>query len=149
MKFVLQAQRSSRHGKAIDAAEGVDLYSLMELLLETGETERFADLLRRTSDVALERMGHFMAVPAAKRLEELHPDLAARIWCAQGLHIVNTKLSRHYHATLSYFEHAMRCFQEAGLPAEWQKTVGVVRAAHHRKTGFMTGFEALVAGSGP
>jgi hypothetical protein len=52
-------------------------------------------------------------------------------------------------AALSNFESAKRCFERAGLHAEWQKTVSQVRADHHRKSGFMSGFERLVEGTGP
>jgi hypothetical protein len=75
--------------------------------------------------------------------------LAARLWRAQGLRIVNAKKSKYDHAALSNFENAKRCFESAGLATEWQKTVSHVRADHHRKSGFMSGFERLVAGSGP
>ena len=39
--------------------------------------------------------------------------------------------------------------QRAGLTAEWAKIVSHMRESHHRKMGFMSGFESLVAGSGP
>ncbi len=41
------------------------------------------------------------------------------------------------------------CYEKAGLAGEWEKTVSLVRAEHHRKYGFVTGFEKLAAGSGP
>jgi hypothetical protein len=41
---------------------------------------------------------------------------------------------------------AIRC---AGSGDEWAKIVSRVRESHHRKMGFMSGFENLVAGSGP
>jgi uncharacterized Zn finger protein len=87
--------------------------------------------------------------PIAKKIEKSHPDLAARLWRAQGLRIVNTKKSKYYDAALSNFESAKRCFERAGLGAEWKKTVSQVRADHHRKSGFMSGFQRLVAGAGP
>jgi tetratricopeptide (TPR) repeat protein len=149
MKFVPKAERSTWHEKAMDAGQGADLDSLIELLLETQETERFAELVRRTTDEALEQVSHYTAEPAAKKLEKPHPDLAARLWRAQGMRIVNAKKSKLYDAALSHFERAMRCYQKAGLAAEWEKTVSRVRAEHHRKTGFMPGFEDLVAGSAP
>jgi hypothetical protein len=65
------------------------------------------------------------------------------------MRIVNAKKSKYYAAALSNFERAMRSYEKAGLTAEWKKTVSRVRAEHHRKTGFMSGFEDLVAGSGP
>lgn len=149
MKLVPRIERSRWHEKAIEAAKGADLHSLIELLLETREPERLVDLVRRSKDAALERVGHYITEPAAKKLEKSHPDLAARLWRAQAMRIVNTKKSKYYAAALSNFERAMRCYEKAGLTAEWEKIVSQVRAEHHRKTGLMSGFEDLVAGSGP
>jgi hypothetical protein len=149
MKFVPEAERAKWHEKAIDVAEGADLDSAMELLLATKEMDRLVNLLRQAKDHALEGLSHYATEPVAKKIEKAHPDLAARLWRAQGLRIVNGKKSKYYDAALSNFESAKRCFERAGLGAEWQKTVGQVRADHHRKSGFMSGFERLVAGSGP
>ena len=85
----------------------------------------------------------------AKKLEMSHPDLAARLWRAQGLRIVNTKMSKYYDTALSNLESAKRCFEQAGQQEEWSKTVRQIRTAHHRKSRFMPGFERLVAGTGP
>ncbi|MDN5850779.1 MAG: hypothetical protein L0H63_14260, partial [Nitrococcus sp.] len=60
--------------------------------------------------------------------------------------IVNAKKSKYYDAALSNFERAKRCFEQAGLDDEWNKTVRQVRADHQRKNSFMPGFERLVAG---
>jgi len=111
--------------------------------------DRLADLVRQTKDQALESLSHFTNEPVAKKLDKAHPDLAARLWRAQGMRIVDAKKSKYYAAALSNFESAKRCFELAGLPAEWVKTVSQVRADHHRKTAFMSGFESLVAGAGP
>ncbi len=149
MKLVPKARRAACHQQAIDAAKGTDLRSLIELFLETKEIERLAELVRRAGDEALEQASHYATEPAAKKLEKPCPDLAARLWRAQGMRIVNAKKSKYYAAALLNFERAMRCYEKAGLTAEWEKTVSRVRAEHHRKTGFMSGFEDLVAGSGP
>jgi hypothetical protein len=149
MKFVPKAERAKWHEKAIEAARGADLHSLMDLLLATKEMDRLADLVRQAKDPALEGLSHYATEPVAKKLDKTHPDLAARLWRAQGMRIVNAKKSKYYDAALSNFESAKRCFVCAGLAAEWEKTVGQVRADHHRKTSFMSGFEGLVAGSGP
>ncbi len=87
--------------------------------------------------------------PVVKKVEKSRPDLAARLWRAQGLRIVDAKKSKYDDAALSNFESAKRCFGRAGLQWEWQKTVSQVRADHHRKSGFMDGFERLVDGVGP
>lgn len=149
MKFVPTAERSKWHEKAIDVAEGADLRSAMELFLATKEMDRLVNLVRQANDHALEDLSHYATEPVAKKIEKAHPDLAARLWRAQGLRIVNGKKSKYYAAALSNFESAKRCFERAGLGAEWQRTVSRVRADHHRKSGFMAGFERLVAGSGP
>src|SRR5206468_9034660 len=39
-------------------------------------------ILRGSPDDALERVSHYATEPAAKRLERIHPDVAARLWCA-------------------------------------------------------------------
>jgi hypothetical protein len=91
----------------------------------------------------------YAAEPVAKKLEKSHPEVAARLWRAQGMRIVNAKKSQYYDAALLNFESAMRCYEKARLAAEWEKTVNHVHAEHHRKTGFMAGFEKIVAGSRP
>lgn len=149
MKFVSKAERRVWHEKAMDAASGAELGAAMELFLATKETERLVDIVKRARDSALEGLSHYGTEPVAKKLEKTHPDLAARLWRAQGMRVVNAKKSRYYDGALSNFERAKRCFERAGLAAEWQKTVRQVRADHHRKSSFMSGFERLVAGAGP
>lgn len=149
MKYVPKTKRAVWHEKAIEAATGSDLHSLIELLLETKELKRLAELVRRSKDDALEGVSHHATEPAAKTLEKTHPDAAARLWCAQGMRVVNAKKSKYYDAAVTNFERARRCFEKAGFVADWQRIVETVRSEHHRKTGFMPGFEAIVAGSRP
>jgi tetratricopeptide (TPR) repeat protein len=149
MKYVPKGERAAWHEKAIAAAGGEDLASLIELLLETKELERLADLVRRSKDAALEDVSHYAIEPAAKKLEKGHPGLAARLWRAQGVRIVKAGKSRYYEAALGNFERARRCYEKAGLAGEWREAVGKIRSEHRRKTGFMAGFEEIVAGSGP
>jgi hypothetical protein len=148
MKFVPKAGRAAWHEKAMDAASGDDLHSLIELFLEVKEMKRLAELVRGATDQALEQLSDYSAEPAAKKLEKAHPDLAARLWRAQGMRIVNKSKSKYYDAALTNFERARCCYERAGLGAEWADTVHHIRANHHRKTGFMPGFEALAAGAG-
>ena len=68
---------------------------------------------------------------------------------AQGMRIIHAGKSKYYTDALSNFQHAKRCFQRAGPQAEWEATAAQVRADHRRKSGFMSGFENLVAGSAP
>jgi uncharacterized Zn finger protein len=147
MKFVPKAERPLWHEKALDAAKGADLDSLLELFIETKELERLAELVRGSTDKALQGVSHYATEPAAKKLEKTQPGLAARLWRAQGMRIVDAKKSKYYDAALSNFERARDCYQRAGLAAEWEATVRQVRASHHRKSGFMGGFEILAAGA--
>jgi tetratricopeptide (TPR) repeat protein len=149
MKYVPKAERGVWHEKAIEAATGADLYALIELLLETKELERLAKIVRRSTDDALACITHYATEPAARKLEKSHPDVAARLWCAQGMRVVNAKKSKYYDAAVSNFERARRCFEKAGRIADWQRVVEKVRSEHNRKTGFIPGFEEVVAGSGP
>lgn len=147
MKFVPKTERHEWHEKALNAAKGADLHSLLELFIETKEIERLAELVRGSSDEALEKVSHYATEPAAKRLGKGHPDLAARLWRAQGMRIVNAKKSKYYDAALSNFERARDCYQRAGLGVAWEQTVRRVCAAHYRKIGFMSGFQALATGA--
>lgn len=108
MKHVPNAERAAWHEKAMEAATGSDLDSLIELFLETKELERLADLLRRSGNEALEDLSHHTTQPAAKRLEKTYPDVAARLWCAQGMRIVDAKKSKYYAAALSMRERSDR-----------------------------------------
>ncbi len=149
MKYVPKTERRAWHEKAIEAATGTDLQSLIELLIETKEIERLAAVVGERKDAAIEGVSHYATEPAAKKLEKTHPEIAARLWCAQGMRVVNAKKSKYYDAALSNFERARCCYEKAGLLADWQRVVSKVRSEHHRKTGFMSGFEEIVEGSGP
>jgi hypothetical protein len=148
MQFVPKGQRTAWHEKAMSAARGADLHSAMDLFLDTKEMERLAELVRGVTDEALERLSHYATEPAAMKLEKNHPGLAARLWRAQGMRIAGAGKSKYYDAAFSNFERAKRCYARAGLAAEWEETVRQVRSSHRRKTGFMTGFEAVAAAAG-
>lgn len=149
MKLVPKPDRAAWHEEAIEAAAGADLYSLIALLLEAKEIERLAELVGRSSDEALEQLSHYVLEPAARRLEKTDVAAAARLWRAMGMRVVGGGKSKHYKAALGNFERAKRCYIKAGLEADWRRVVSEVRADHHRKYGFMPGFEAVVSGTGP
>ncbi|MFH1982404.1 MAG: DUF6880 family protein [Pseudomonadota bacterium] len=115
MKFVPKTERAAWHEKAIAATGGADLRSVLELLLKTKEMDRLAERVRQSTDDELEGLSHYGAEPVAEALEKSHPDLAARLWCAQGMRIVNAKKSKYYDAALLNFESAKRCFEDAPL----------------------------------
>ena len=64
------------------------------------------------------------------------------------MRIVNAKKSKYYAAALSNFERARRRSERARLVAEWEETERQVRACHHRKIGFLSGFESMASDSG-
>jgi uncharacterized Zn finger protein len=149
MRFVPKTERALWHAKAMDAAERSDLGSLIELLLETKETERLICRLQEASDRALEGLSHYVTEPAAERLAKTHPEVAAKLFRALGMRILNAKKNKYYPAALSHFEDAKHCYGRALLDQQWDAVVAEVRRAHHRKVSFMPGFERLVAGQGP
>ena len=149
MRFVAKADRTEWHGKAMDAAANADLPSLIELWLETKEIDRLVGRLRKTTDADLEALSHYTTEPVAKRIVKSHPDVAARLFQAMGMRILNAKKSRYYDAAIENFEHARTAYERAGLGHSWEKVVATVRDVHRRKIGFMGAFERVVAGQGP
>ena len=104
MKGVPKAERAVWREKALDAAKGSDLPSVIALLVQTKETERLAELVGVTADVALENISHYATEPAAMKLEKPHPGLAARLWCAQAIRIVDARKSNYYEAAAENLE---------------------------------------------
>ncbi|MGH2704519.1 MAG: hypothetical protein ACRDJ4_05305 [Actinomycetota bacterium] len=148
MKFVPKAERPVWHEKAIQAAADTDLPSLIELLLETREIGLLGDLVRRSTDQALEDAGDHATERAARKLEKTHADAAARLWRALGVRILKAKGSKHYEAAIENLGRARRCYEKAGQDADWREVVRGVRANHHRKTAFMPGFEKMAGPQG-
>lgn len=149
MRFVPEAEQAHWHAKALDAAEHGSLGSLIDLLVETKETERLIRCLQQASDSAIEGLSHYVTEPAADLLAEIHPEVAARIFRAMGMRILIAKKSKYYHEALANFENAKNCYTRAHMSRQWEGVVAEVRRAHYRKVGFMPGFERLVAGRGP
>jgi hypothetical protein len=75
--------------------------------------DRLPELVRQTRDDDLEDLSHYATEPAARTFEKAHPDLAARLWRAQVLRIVNAGKIKYYDSALSNFECAKRCFERA------------------------------------
>jgi hypothetical protein len=146
LSYVPKAERASWHEKAMKASEQASLSSLIELWLSVKEIGRLADRLNRASDRELEGLSHYATEPAAKRLERTHPAIAAKVFRALCVRILNTGKSKYYDAALVNIEAARKCYVAAGLEEMWRKTSAEIRRAHYRKYGFMPGFEAIVAG---
>ena len=149
VRYVPKAQRRAWHEKAMDAAAQGDLDSVIELWLGAKEIGRLAERLERTSDTKLQSLSHYVTEPAAERLAKTHPGIAARLFRAMCMRVVNAGKSRYYHAALSNLEKAKICYQKAGLDTQWKVLAAEIRQEHRRKSGFMPGFEKVVGGKGP
>jgi hypothetical protein len=54
--------------------------------------------------------------------------------------------SKYYDAALAHLEAARCCYLAAGLEHRWEALALEIRRDHHRKSGFMPGFNTIVAG---
>ncbi len=149
MKYMSKGERAAWHDKAINASAQAGLNSVIELWLATKETERLVERLRAASHEELESLSHYRTEPAAKKLLRSHPDIAAKIYRALGMRILNAKKSKYYDAALSNFEQAKRCYRKAGLDSAWDELAAEIRLNHGRKSSFMPGFERLLQGKKP
>lgn len=147
MQIVPEAERDRWHGEAMSLAdERASLGSALDLWLETKEYARLVERVRRASDAELEGLGHGPRDRIAAYLDRPYPALAARVYQALGMGIVDAGKSRYYDAAHRNFADARRCYLVAGLAGQWNALVLAVRGEHSRKTGFMKGFERVVAG---
>jgi hypothetical protein len=146
-RYVPANEKMAWHQKAMEASEKGDLSSQIELWLEKKETDRLVSRLRGVPDEELENLSHYWTEPLARKLERAHPDISAKVYRALCLRIVNAGKSKYYDAALDNINHAKKCYNKAGLNAEWQAVVADVRARHSRKKGFMEGFEDIVSGT--
>jgi hypothetical protein len=149
LRYVPKAERAAWHEKAMEAAEHGDLDSLIELWLSAKEIGRLAERLDRASDRELVKLSHYVTEPAAERLANTHPGVAAKVFRALCVRIIDAGKSKYYDAALSNLEKAQKCYLSAGLDAQWQALVAEIRKEHYRKSGFMPGFERIVRGAGP
>ena len=146
LRYVPKSERDSWHEKAMAASEQGDLASLIELWLGAGEIERLVERLSRAGDSELEELSHYVTEPAAKHLAKTHPAVAAKVFRALCVRILYAGKSKYYYEALANLEEARRCYQAAGLDERWRELVTEIRRDHRRKSGFMPGFEAIIAG---
>ena len=132
----------------MEISDGATLSPVIELWLAVRETDCLAARLERTSDKELERLSHYVTEPAAERLAKTHPGVAAKAFRAVCMRVVNEGKSKYYSDALSNLGKAKACYERAGLPAQWEALVAEIRRDHRRKSGFMPGFERIVAGAG-
>lgn len=146
MDVVPDTERSDWHEKAMVIAEHGELSEVVGFLVEMCEVGRLAARIDGARDDELEVMSHHATEPAAELLAEPHPALAARVFRALGLGIIDAKQSKYYAVALVHFERARDCYRAAGLLAEWDALVCQLRSEHGRKHSFMPGFERIAAG---
>jgi uncharacterized Zn finger protein len=148
VRYVPKTERGAWQEKAMEASEQGSLASLIELWVGAAEIGRLVQRLQRASDAELESLSHYATEPAAKHLAGSHPEVAAKLFRALCIRILKSKKSNYYYAALSHLEAARNCYQTAGLDADWRAVVEEIQQDHHRKSGFMPGFERIVRGSG-
>lgn len=146
MKFVPKADRAEWHGKALDALEGADLSSRIDLLVKTKEWERLAADIEAAPREHLVALSHYTTEPAAKSLEKSHPLVAAKLHVAMALRILDAKKSKYYDAALGNLEKARKLMLKEGQDEQWKALAGEIRESHRRKSGFMPGFERIAEG---
>jgi tetratricopeptide (TPR) repeat protein len=149
LRYVPKAERAAWHEKAMAASEQGDLSSLIELWLGAKEIDRLVARLDRASNAQLEGLSHYATEPAAERLAKTHPGVAAKVFRALCVRIIDAGKSKYYHEALSNLEKAKDCYQSAGLEAQWQALAAEIRRDHQRKSSFMPGFERIIRDSGP
>ena len=149
IKHIPKQQRIEWHPRILEVINAAPLSSAIILLQLLQEKERLAQRLRKASDGSLESLSHYTINPAAEKLAGDYPDVAAKLYQAMGLRIINAGKSKYYDAAISNFEQAKRCYEKADLELVWMETVEKVMNDHARKYSFMPGFKQVVAGKGP
>lgn len=145
MRHVPKADRADWHSRAMEVADSADLGEAIGLWLETGEIDRLADRLRRAPARALKGLSHYVTEPAAGRLEKTHPDVAAKVYAALGLRILEAGKSRYYGAALQHIADAGRCYRSIQDQGAWERLLAAVRRDHRRKTGFLAALDERLA----
>jgi len=146
MEYVPQGDRGNWHTKALAELDGARLSARLELLVETKEWERLVAVVEQAGRAELMSLSHYTMEPAAKGLVKRHPLVAADLYLALGLRIVEAKKSKYYGASHRHLEAARDILLKEGRDGEWDDVVAEVREKHRRKSSFMPGFERLADG---
>ncbi|MCP3997070.1 MAG: hypothetical protein GY722_18725 [bacterium] len=144
LKFAPADEQHTWRSRALARGESADLGSAIGLFIESGETERLARRATRASDAELEGLSHYTTEPAAEVLRSSHAAIAARLYRALAVRILEAKKSKYYGAALRYLERARECYAAAGLEADWISLVEELRRVRRRKSSFMPGLEHVV-----
>ena len=146
MRNVPRADRVAWQDRALEAAEQSNLEPFIELCLKAKEIDRVAKRLACTGDRELEGLSHCVTEPAAATLKKPYPAVAAKVFRALSIRILKAATSKYYDAALAHLEQARRCYLAAGLEEQWEALAIEIRRDHFRKSCFMPGFNAIIAG---
>jgi uncharacterized Zn finger protein len=147
MRYVSPRQKTAWRGKAMAASENGDFSEQIRLWLEHKEIDRLVARLVAATDDEIENLSHYTTAPAARSLERAHPAVAAKVYRALAMRVVNAGKSKYYDDALNNFEHARKCYAKAGLGEEWDAITLDVRHRHHRKAEFLSRFDRIAAGA--
>lgn len=146
MRYVPRGDRPSWHEQAMDVTTRGDLAMVIDLLLYTREIDRLAARLRATADEVLEKLSHYATEPAAKRLARSAPEVAAKLYRALAVRILDAAKSKYYDAALSHLREARLCYEKAGRRDEWTALSAQLRERHRRKARIVDGLTNIEAG---
>jgi len=74
-----------------------------------------------------------------------HPDVAAALYAALGLRILEAGKSRYHAVVLGHLADARRCYRAAHDQGAWEELLAAVRRDHRRKTGFLAALAERLA----
>ena len=137
MCYVPTKEKKAWHQKAMQVSEKGNLTSQIELWLKKKEIDRLVSRLRKVTGQELEDLSHYTAEPLARKLERTHPGISARVYCALCMRIINAGKSTNYDAALDNIERAKKCYDKAGLNADWQSVVADVRQIFVRRDSWL------------
>jgi uncharacterized Zn finger protein len=129
----------------MEVADSANLGDAISLWLETRETDRLSDRLRRTSARTLKSLSHYVTEPAAPRLAKTHPDVAAALYATLGLRLLEAGKSRYYTVALGHLADARRSYRAAHEQGAWEELLAAVRRDHRRMTGFLAALDERLA----
>ncbi|MCL4378260.1 MAG: hypothetical protein M1409_07775 [Actinobacteria bacterium] len=86
---------------------------------------------------------------AAEALLNKNLIVAARIYCAMSMRILNSGKSKYYNIALGHFLKVKTIYTKNNSEKEWLSIVRHIRENHARKYSFIPDFEKLVLGKYP
>lgn len=124
--------------------ENASLDNKIEFYLQFNEIELLTKFVANASDEQLGQIGHNRGEKMAVLLKDQYPLLAARVYRAQGMRIVENKKSKYYDKAAEYLYLAKQLYCQNGQAKEWDKIVNTILVEHKRKSGFMAEFNNVL-----